>query len=173
MSSSVAYHNSRVLRFGNKGSLVARCCKTESTSGDEMPSLLSFRILRAYFRKRTHSGVVGNLLKDFQTNQLWEVKMYRVGVLTLHSSSFQTSLGKDLSNGRSCSWVSHSVSDTGSSKLLRQRANATAVALALDAASSEAMSLTISSTLRQACIGPKRRIQPRANRRGISDGNSR
>jgi len=86
--------------------------------------------------------------------------MYVVGALTLHLTPFQTSRGKVLSNGRSSAWVSHNVSDTGSSKLLRQQANETAVALALDAISSPAMSLTISSTLRQGCIGPGRRVQP-------------
>ena len=63
--------SSRVFRFGNKGSLMAQSCRTEKTSKDRMfkvQSPLSSRILRAYFRKRTHSSVVGDLLKDFKSN---------------------------------------------------------------------------------------------------------
>ena len=77
----------------------------------------------------------------------------------MHPPSFQTSPGKDLSNGSSLSWVPHNTSNTGSSKLLRQHASATAVALVFDSMSLPAMSLTISSTLRQGCIGPRGCIQ--------------
>ena len=83
--------------------------------------------------------------------------MYVVGALTMPPPS-QTSLGKDLSNGDRKLWVSHNTSNTGSSKLLRQHANATAAALAVDVTSSQAISLMISSTLRQACIGPGTRV---------------
>ena len=148
--------NVRVLRFGNKGSVMAQNCRTEKTSKDRTcaisPSSVSSRILRAYFRKRAHSSVVGDRLKDFQIKQLREEKRRVVGTLTVHSPSFQTSPGKDLSNGSSLSWVSHNTSNTGSSKLLRQHASATAAASVVDPTSSSAMSLTISSTLRQACI---------------------
>ena len=68
-------------------------------------------------------------------------------------SSFQTSRGKHLSSGVSWYCVSHNASNTGSSKLLQQHANATAVALASDTTSSHARSLRISSTSRQGwCI---------------------
>jgi len=70
----------------------------------------------------------------------------------MHLPVFQMSPGKDMSNGRNRFWVSHSVSNTGSSRLLEQPASATAVALAFDATSPQATSLTISSTLRQECI---------------------
>jgi len=70
--------------------------------------------------------------------------------------SFQTSVGKDLSNGSNSSWISHSTSNTKSSGLLQQLASATAVALAFDATSSQVINRTISSRLRQACIGPRR-----------------
>ena len=48
--------------------------------------------------------------------------------------------------------VSHNASSKGSSKILQQHANETAVAFASDATSSCARSLKISSTLRQGCI---------------------
>ena len=86
--------------------------------------------------------------------------MYVVGALTVNLlGGFHTSLGKDASNGNSSFWASHNVSNTGSSKLLWQRASAAAVALASDATSSWATSLTISSTLRQGCIVAIRRVQ--------------
>ena len=160
--SSVTSGNLRVFRFGNKGPLVVmQSCRTESTSEDKLflgPYLSSSRILRAYFRKRAHSSVVGNLLKDFKTKRFEQCKTRVVDVLTVHLPPFQTSPGKDLSNGSSRPWVSHNVSNTGSSKLLQQHVSATAVALAFDATSSQAISLTISSTLRQACIGLGRRV---------------
>ena len=63
-------HKSRVFRFGNKGLLTVQSCRAEKTSEDRVsraPRNSSFRILRACFRKRVHSDVVGSLLKDFQT----------------------------------------------------------------------------------------------------------
>ena len=74
------------------------------------------------------------------------------GELTVHPSSPQIPSGKELSNGSSPSCTTHSASKTGSSKLLRQQAKATAVASPPEKTSSPAMSLKISSTLRQACI---------------------
>ena len=56
--------------------------------------------------------------------------------------------------GSSLSWVSHNTSNTDFSKLRRQHASATAAVLDFDTTSSPAISLMISSTLRQACIGP-------------------
>ena len=56
--------------------------------------------------------------------------------------------------GSSLSWVSRNTSNTGSSKLRRQHANATAAVLDFDTTSSPAISLMISSTLRQTCTGP-------------------
>ena len=149
-------HNVRVLRFGNKGLLMAQNCRTEKTSKDSTPAIsqnsLSSRILQAYFRKRAHSCVVRDRLKDFQIERLRKEKTRVIGTLTVHPSSFQTSPGKDLNNGSSLSWVSHNTSNTGFSKFLQQHASATAVALDFDSMSLPAMSLTISSTLRQACI---------------------
>ena len=52
--SPVADRNSRVLRFGNKGSSIAQLCRAENTSKDTERRALgppSHRILRAYFRK--------------------------------------------------------------------------------------------------------------------------
>ena len=77
---------------------------------------------------------------------------------SVHPPSFQTSGGKDLSNGSIPSWVSHNTSNTGSSKLLQQHASATAAALILDPTSWRTMSLMISSTLRQACIRSRRSV---------------
>jgi hypothetical protein len=77
-------------------------------------------------------------------------------VLTVHVSPSQTSPGKDLSNGISRSCVSHNASSAGSSKLLQQRARAMVAACPVDAASLQAMSLRISSTLRHECIETKR-----------------
>ena len=62
INSAATLHNSRILRFGNNGSLVACGCRIENTSEDrtsKVPRSLSSRILRAYFRKRVHSSVVG------------------------------------------------------------------------------------------------------------------
>ena len=72
--------------------------------------------------------------------------------LTVHSSSFQTSPGRDLSNTSSPCCSAHNTSNTGSSKLLQQHANETAIPFASDATSSHARSLRISSTLRHGCI---------------------
>ena len=66
---------------------MAQRCRTEIASEVTKPRVLgppSFRILRAYFRKRASSGVVGNLLKDFQIKQLSEERMYVGGVLPLN-----------------------------------------------------------------------------------------
>ena len=77
-----------------------------------------------------------------------------IGVLTsFHSSGLKTSSGKDLNSGSSRVCDPHNASNTGSSNPLLQHASAAAVAPAFDATSSWAMSLTISSTLRQGCIG--------------------
>ena len=68
-NSAVVERNSRVLRFGSKGPLKLKCCKTKHTSGVtpfKESNSVSFRILRAYFRKRASSGVVSSLLKHFQ-----------------------------------------------------------------------------------------------------------
>jgi hypothetical protein len=68
MNSPVVAHNLRDFRFGNKGLFTARDCKTAKTSGDEefgLPGSPNLRIFRAYFRKRAHSSVVGNRLKDY------------------------------------------------------------------------------------------------------------
>ena len=120
-------HNSRVFRFGKKGSLMAQSCRIEKTSKDRTRAIslgsLSFRIFRAYFRKRAHSSVVGCRLKDFRIKQLRGGKMCVFGVLTVYPPSFQTSTGKDLSKGTSSSWVSHNASDTGPSKFLQQHAS--------------------------------------------------
>jgi hypothetical protein len=75
-----------------------------------------------------------------------------VGALTVHTPSFQTSLSNDLSNGSSPFCASHNASNTGSSKLLQQRASATAVAWAFEEMSSHTINLMISSTLRHGCI---------------------
>ena len=158
MSSQMASTNLRVFKFGSKGSsmlLIAQSCTTENIFGGRSSTFaysLRVRILLAYFRKWVHSGFVGSLLNDFQIERLREGKMHVFNTLTVHPS-FQTYPGKHLSNGRSFSWVSHNVSNAGSSKFLRQHASATAVALALDSTSSQAINLRISSTLRQACIG--------------------
>ena len=75
-------------------------------------------------------------------------KIYVVAALTVNTlGRLQTSLGKDASNGDSRFWASHNVFNTGSSKPLRQRESATAVTLDPDVTSSQAISLTISSTL--------------------------
>ena len=97
-------------------------------------------------------------MKDFRIKELREKEVCVIGALTVYPPSFQTSAGKDLSNGSSPSWVSHNTSNTGSSKFLQQHASATAVALALDLTSWWTMSLMISSTLRQACIGSRRSV---------------
>ena len=88
-----------------------------------------------------------------------------VCALTVNLRSFQTSPGKDLSNGRSLFCVFHSTSNPGSSKLLQQHAKATAVAFAFDPTSSYAISLRISSTLRHGCIDSGERVQPMCQRR--------
>ena len=85
-----------------------------------------------------------------------------VCALTAGPPSFQTPPGKDFNNGSS-SWASHSVSNTGSSKALWQHANATAVALPPDVTSAQAISLTISSTLRQTCIRPSEFVELRVD----------
>ena len=146
---------SRVLRFGSKGSFMVQVCMTESVSGDtesEVKSCLSSRILRAYFRKRAHSIGVGSLLKDFRIKKLRKEKRHVSCALTLYLPSFQISLRSELSNVNSLSCVPHNVSSTGSSKLLQQHAKLTALPFPLDATSSWPITLTISSTLRQACI---------------------
>jgi hypothetical protein len=83
-----------------------------------------------------------------------------VDALTVHPSSCQTSPGNNSSNGSSPSCIAHNASNTGSSNLLRQHASPTAVAFPLDATSSLAMNLTISSTLRQECIESGVRVWP-------------
>lgn len=85
--------------------------------------------------------------------------MVVVSALTIHLSSTQTPPGKGLSNGGSSFWVSHNMSNTGSSKFLQQRASATAVVLAPDATSSPVTSLSILSTLKHVCIGTGGRVQ--------------
>ena len=155
MDFPVMCHKSRVFRFGSRGSPIAQSCRTEKTAEDrvfEVQHSLSSRILRAYFRKRAHSSVVGDCLKDFRTKQLREEKTRVIGTLTIHPSSFQTSPGKNLNNGSNLSWVPHNTSNTGSSKPWQQHASPTAVPLVFDSMSLLAMSLTISSTLRQGCI---------------------
>ena len=94
-------------------------------------------------------------------NQIVEEReVYVVVALTVNTPGrLQTSLGKDASNGDSRFWVPHNVSNTGFSKPLRQRASATVVALDPDVTSSQAISLTISSMLRQGCIRARRRVQ--------------
>jgi len=90
------------------------------------------------------------------SNQIVEerkLNRHVVGALTLYPPSFQTSPGRDLSNGRSVSCPAHNASNSGSSKLLEQHARLTAVLPPPDATSSRATSLKISSTLRQACVG--------------------
>lgn len=70
MNSPVVDHKSRDFRFGSKGSLVVRSCRTERTSEDEAPRAAFCarpRILWAYFRKQVHSSVVGSFLRDFGT----------------------------------------------------------------------------------------------------------
>ena len=87
--------------------------------------------------------------------------MYVAGGLTGYlPPPLQISLGKDLSNGRSRLWVSHSASNTGSSRLLQQHAKATEVPRPPDATSSQVIILTISSMWRQQCIGSKRHVGP-------------
>ena len=152
-------HQTKLFRFGNKGSSMAQSCMAEKTSGDggaEAVGCVNSRILRAYFRKRAHSAVVGSLLKDCKVESSRKEKPYLVGVLTVHPQSLQTSLGRDLSNGANRSCVSHNVSNTGSSKILRQHARSTAASFSPDVISSQAMSLKISSTLRQGCIKSRR-----------------
>lgn len=75
-------------------------------------------------------------------------------------SSSQTPTGKVSSNGFSRSCVLHNVSKIGSSRVLQQHANATAVAFHPETTSSRARSLTISSTLRQGCMGSRRAFSP-------------
>ena len=73
MNSPVMGHNSRVSRFGKRGSSMAQSCRTESTSGNGMyrePHSASFRILRACFWKRAHSGAILNLSGDCVTERL-------------------------------------------------------------------------------------------------------
>ena len=94
----------RSSRFGSKGSLMMQSWMTEKTSGDgefKVTRWSSIFILRAYFRKRTHSVVVGSLLKDFRTESSRKEKTHVVGALTACLSSSKTSLGKDMSNGSS------------------------------------------------------------------------
>lgn len=154
-NSAVVNHNSRAFIFGSKGSSKLERCKTMNTSEDRPsrePASLSFRILRAYSRKRANSGVLGSLLKYFRTTRLREETAYVIGELTVHLPSFQTSPGKVFTNGLSRCWVSHSASNTRSSKLWQQHAKATAAVRPRDATSSRAISLTISSTWRQAYV---------------------
>ena len=94
-------------------------------------------------------------MKDFSIKWLRGEKTRGVGTLTVYPPSFQTSAGKESSNGSSPPWVSYNASNTESSKPLQQHARATAVALAPDPTSLQTMSLRISSTLRQGCIGPR------------------
>ena len=148
-------HDSRYFRFGSNGSPIAEDSRTAKTSEDKdrLASSLIIRILRAYFRNRAHSSVVGSLLKDFRSRWLRKRKTRVIGALTVYLPSFQTSPGKDLSNRSTLSWVSHNTSNAGSSKVLQQQAKATAVAFASDPTSSRTRSLRISSTLRHTCIG--------------------
>ena len=81
----------RDFRFGSKGSLVVQSCMIEKTSGDgefRVTRCLSTSILRAYFRKRVQSIVVGSLLKDFRTESLRRGKRDQVGALIVHLPSF-------------------------------------------------------------------------------------
>jgi len=161
MNSPVTGHNSRVFRFGNKGSLMVQSCRTGSTSGSSMPRephSASFRILRACFWRRVHSVVVLGLSGVCQIKWLkgWNARV--VGVLTMHLPSSKTSLGKNPSRGSNSSCLSHNAPNAGSSKLLQQHANATAAACCLCATSSWATSLTISSTWRQGCIEIRRYV---------------
>ena len=149
------FTNSVGIFFAEPCAPIVQSCRTEKTAEDrvfEVQHSLSSRILWAYFRKRAHSSVVGDRLKDFRTKQLREEKTHVIGTLTIHPSSFQTSPGKNLNNGSNLSWVPHNTSNTGSSKPWQQHASPTAVALVFDSMSLLAMSLTISSTLRQECI---------------------
>jgi len=86
-------------------------------------------------------------------------KRHVVDALTLYPPSFQISPGRDSSNRDKEYCFAHNVSNTGSSRLLQQRARLTADPIPLDATSSWAISLTISSMLRQVCIGSIRRVQ--------------
>ena len=83
-----------------------------------------------------------------------------MSVLTVYSPSPQTSPGKHPNNLDRLSCVAHNVSNTGSSKLLQQHAKQTAVASLSEVTSSQAMNLTISSTLRQWCIEPRGCVWP-------------
>ena len=158
-------HRWRVFRFGSKGLLMMESRMTERTFQDG-ESRVAYsrtpRILQAYFRKRAHSIIVESLLKDCHRVKLPRKGKIHVGVtLTVHSSSFQTSLRGNLSNCLSngpC--PSHNASNTGSSRFLQQHARLTAVPLPPDPTSSQAMSLTISSTLRQGCIESRKYIWP-------------
>ena len=156
MNAFVAPVHTNSLSPGNQGSLTVRSCSARRISevtGSLEVSTLSFRILRAYFREWAHSNFVGILLKAFQTKQLSASEINSTARLTKPPLlSSQASCGIHLSSGVSRSCVSHNASNTGSSKLLQQHANATAVAFASEATSSHARSLRISSTLRQECI---------------------
>ena len=140
---------------------MVQSCMTEKTSGDGKsrgPYWLNSRILRAYFRKRVHSVVVGRLRKDFQIGSLRVGKQDHVDALAVYPPSFQTSPGKtaSLSNGGSSSCVVYNASNTGSSKPSQQHAKPMAVHLPLDTTSSRAISLKISPTLRQGYVEPRR-----------------
>ena len=72
---------------------------------------------------------------------------------TSDSSETKTPSGNVPSNGaKPSSWVSHTASNAGSLRPLQQHAKETVVAFHLDATSSDAIILTISSTRRQGCI---------------------
>ena len=74
-------------------------------------------------------------------------------VVGTHTLGSQTSSGNMQSNGTNpSSWVSHKTSNTGSSRLLQQHAKVRAAFLHPESTSSDAISLTISSTQRQGCI---------------------
>ena len=92
-------------------------------------------------------------MKRFQNNYLSGESVKAINWLTKFPlRSNQTSCGRHFNSGISPSCVLHNASNTGSSKLLQQRANETAVAFASDATSSCARNLVISSTLRQGCM---------------------
>ena len=155
--------HAKVSRKGNKGPSDGR---TNNICEDKVaPRSLRIRILSAYLRKRPHSDTVGDLLKDYQIKRLREGKMDVVATLTVDSLASQTSSPKDLSNGRSRSWVIHNTSNTGSVKLWQQHTGATVVALASDSTSPRAMSSIIPPTSTRPMsikeyVRPKKCFQP-------------
>ena len=86
-----------------------------------------------------------------------------MNALTLYPPSLQTSPGKHLNSGVNRACVAHNASNAGSSRLLQQHAKETAAAFPPELTSSRAISLRISSTLRQGCIEARRFVRPRTS----------